>query len=258
MSVAHYVEHGTGPLLLCLHGIGSSAASFEPQWSELADGHRVAAWDAPGYGSSPDPDQAPGMAGYVDAAAELIKELGGPAHLLGVSWGGVIAVQVALSYPELLHSMVLVGASRGSGRSAATAERMRQQARQLAEVGPEAFARQRAPALLSESADRELVERVVETMATAIRLPGYDYATSAMAATDLCGRLGDVTVPTLVLYGAEDTVTGPQESLAIAEGIPDAISVSIAGAGHLANQEKPDSVNAWIASYLQIIERLNS
>ncbi|MPY99410.1 MAG: alpha/beta fold hydrolase [Actinophytocola sp.] len=256
MSAVHYAERGAGSLLLCLHGIGSSSASFAPQLDELSDAHRVVAWDAPGYGNSPDPGEPPGMPGYAEVAAELIKELGEPVHLLGVSWGGVIAIQVALSYPELTRSLLLVGASRGSGRSPEAAERMSEQADLLAELGPEQFAQQRAPALLSANAERALVERVAETMATAVRLPGYRYAIDAMAATDHSARLDEVTVPTLVLCGAEDTVTGAPEAQALAEGIRDAVSVSIAGAGHLANQEQPESVNAWIAAYLQIIERL--
>lgn len=254
----HRVERGQGQPLLCLHGIGSSSAAFAPQLAGLADEHRVVAWDAPGYGSSADPDGPPGMSGYADAVAELVKELGEPVHLLGVSWGGVIAIQVALSYPELLRSLLLVGASRGAGRSAEAAERLRRQAELLAQSGPEEFARQRAPALLSAHADPALVERVVETMAAAVRMPGYGYSTEAMAETDHSDRLAQVSVPTLVLCGAEDTVTGPAESQALTDGIPDAVSVSVAGAGHLANQEKPESVNAWITSFLPIIERLHS
>lgn len=255
-SNVHWVEQGHGVPLLCLHGIGSSSASFIPQLDELTDGHRVLAWDAPGYGRSADPSGPPGMSGYADTVAEVVKALGEPAHLLGVSWGGVIALQVALNYPELLRSLVLVGASRGAGRSAEAAERIRGQAALLAEVGPEEFARQRAPGLLSPDADPALIEQVAATMAAALRLPGYEYATTAMAETDHSDRLSDVSVPTLVLCGAHDSVTGPPESQAIADGIPDAVSVSIAGAGHLANQEKPVSVNAWVNSYLQIIERL--
>lgn len=255
-SSVHRVEQGKGVPLLCLHGIGSSSTSFAFQLDELARSHRVVAWDAPGYGRSADPGGPPGMLGYAETVAEVIKELGGPVHLLGVSWGGVIALQLALTSPELLRGMLLLGASRGAGRSAEAAERMRRQAELLAESGPEEFARQRAPVLLSPNADHALVERVVETMAAATRMPGYEYATASMAATDHSDRLSEVSVPTLVLCGAHDSVTGPAESQALADGIPNAVYVSIAGAGHLANQEKPESVNAWITSYLQIIERL--
>jgi pimeloyl-ACP methyl ester carboxylesterase len=254
MADVHYTEQGSGPTLLCLHGIGSSSRSFTPQLDALADAHRVVAWDAPGYGKSPDPQQAPD---YVAAVTGLIDELGaGKVHLLGVSWGGVLACQVALERPDLLHSLILLDASRGSGRSAAAAQAMRARAAELAERGPEAFARERGPRLVSPAAGADLVEQVTATMATAVRMPGYGYAAHAMAATDLTDRLAQITTPTLVLCGDEDTVTGPEESWALATGISDAVYVSVRGAGHQANLERPEAVNAWIASYIQIIERL--
>ncbi len=53
----HLEENGdAGPLVLCLHGIGSSSAAFAPQTGALAAGHRMVAWDAPGYAKSADPD----------------------------------------------------------------------------------------------------------------------------------------------------------------------------------------------------------
>lgn len=256
MSELHVVEQGTGPALVCLHGIGSSGRSFAPQLDGLSAAHRVLAWDAPGYGKSPDPSEPPGMSGYATAAAELIRGLGVRVHLLGVSWGGVIACHVALQCPQLLRSLILVGASRGSGREPGKAAAMRKRGAQLAERDPEEFARERAPRLLSPPADPELVEEVTRTMAEAIRLPGYEFAARSMADTDLTPRLGEITTPTLVLAGDMDTVTGPAEGQALADGIRDAVYVSVRGAGHLANQQRPDTVNAWTASFIQIVERL--
>ncbi|MGH3220602.1 MAG: alpha/beta fold hydrolase [Streptosporangiaceae bacterium] len=252
----NYLEAGDGPLLLCLHGIGSSSRSFATQLDELSAGHRVAAWDAPGYAKSPDPAGPPGLSGYARAVAELIGELGDRAHLLGVSWGGVIACQVALDHPSLLRSLILVGSSRGSGRDPETAAAMRQRGGALARQGAADLARERTPRLLSPGADRAVVEQATQIMAEAIRLPGYEYAAQAMADTDLSGRLDEIATPTLVLCGGEDTVTGPQESQALANGIRDAVYVSVRGAGHLANQQRPDAVNAWVASFIQIVERL--
>lgn len=256
MSELYFAEQGSGPLLLCLHGIGSSSESFTAQLGELSEAHRVVAWDAPGYGKSPDPDAPPGLAGYAQAVAELIGVLGDRAHLLGVSWGGVIACQVALERPDLLRSLILVGASRGSGRNPDAAAAMRQRGERLAAQGIEAFAHERAVSLLTPDADPALVEQAAETMAHAIRLPGYEYAAQAMAETDLSGRLGEIGTPTLVLCGDEDTVTGPPESSALAADIRDAVYVSVRGAGHLANQQRPEAVNAWVASFIQIVERL--
>src|SRR5436190_2165566 len=116
MSDIHVVEAGTGPPVLCLHGIGASSVAFTPQFDELAADLRLIAWDAPGYANSADPDGAPGLDGYADAAAQVAKERAdGPVHVLGVSWGGVIAVRLANRHPALVRSLILADSTRGSG-----------------------------------------------------------------------------------------------------------------------------------------------
>lgn len=255
----HLAEAGSGPELLCLHGIGSSSESFRPQLDGLSGIARVVAWDAPGYGKSADPESTVDMDGFADAAAQVIRERGtGPVHVLGVSWGGVIAQTLALRDPELVKSLILADSSRGSGRTAEGAEGMRARVADLTQIGAEEFARKRAPRLLSDQAPPDLVEQVVATMAAAVRLPGYRYAVEAMAATDTSRRLREIQIPTLVLCGDRDQVTGIAESQALAGGIPDAVFVTVSGAGHLANQERSESFNAWVSAYVHIIERLYS
>jgi 3-oxoadipate enol-lactonase len=256
-SDIHVVEAGAGPAVLCLHGIGSSSVAFTPQFDELAADLRLIAWDAPGYANSADPDAAPGLDGYADAAAKLAQERAdGPVHVLGVSWGGVIAIRLANRHPELVRSLILADSSRGSGQSPEQAAAMRARGAELAELGPTAFAERRGARLVTDRAPAELVARVTAGMANAIRMPGYGYAAESMAETDLSAELCDVRAPTLVLCGAEDRVTGVDESQALAGGIPDAVFVTLRAAGHLANQESPEAFNAWVSSYIHIIERL--
>lgn len=252
MKDVHTVERGNGPAVLMLHGIGGSSASFSAQLDELAEDHHVVAWDAPGYAASADPDEAPGMAGYAETVADVVDEIGEAVHLVGASWGGVIALELALRRPEMVRSLMLVSASVGSGRDADAAERVRQRAASLEQQGPEAYARERARQLLSPQASPEQVEQVAAQMAAAIRLPGYDYAAQSMAATDHSPRLCEVATPTLVLCGTEDTVTGPEESKALANGIPEAVYVSLEGAGHLLAQERPASISTWISCFTHI------
>lgn len=244
------------PVLLCLHGIGSSSRAFTDQMADLAGEHRLVAWDAPGYGHSADPEDPLDLDGYVERILRLADRLGGRVHLLGVSFGGVLALATALADPSRVASAILVGASRGSGRSASSAAAVLDRVDQLARMGPAAFAEQRAPSLLSPDAPAALVRRVADTMADAVRLPGYRWAAQTMATTDLTARLADVDVPTMVLYGEDDHVTGRPEGEALGHAIPGAVSVSIVHAGHLANQEQPAAVNAWIAAFVQIVERL--
>jgi len=249
---AHAVAQGSGPVVLLLHGIGGSSASFARQIDALADDHHVVAWDAPGYAASADPEAAPGMHGYAESVAELVDDIGEAVHLVGASWGGVIALQLALDRPEMLRSLVLVSASPGSGRDAAAAERVQERVRVLERQGVEAFARARAPQLLAPGASVAQLDEVAAQMTVAIRLPGYAYAAQSMASTDHSARLPEISAPTLVLCGTADTVTGPPESKGLANAIPEAVYVSVEGAGHLLSQERPSSVTSWITCFTHI------
>ncbi|WP_353941516.1 alpha/beta fold hydrolase [Streptomyces sp. HUAS MG91] len=253
MSVHLETAGEQGPLLLCLHGIGSSSAAFAPQLAGLSAHVRVVAWDAPGYGRSADPDGPLDLDGFADAAAEVVRAHGGSAHVLGVSWGGVIALRLATRHPDLVDSLIVADSSAGSGTDEAKAAAMRARTAELAEAGPRAFAERRGPRLVSDLAPAALVERVVDTMAGAIRLPGYGYAAEAMAGADLRPELSAVTAPALVVCGDRDTVTGVEASQVLAGGLHKTAYVIVKDAGHLANQEQPERFNAWVLSHLHIV-----
>ncbi|MGW8377987.1 alpha/beta hydrolase [Streptomyces sp. ODS28] len=256
----HLERAGTeGPLLLCLHGIGSSADAFAPQMAALSPYARVLAWDAPGYARSADPVGPLDLDAYADTAAALIRAHGGTdgtAHVLGVSWGGVIALRLAARHPALVESLVVADSSPGSGVTEAKAAAMRERAGELRESGAEAFAARRAPRLLSPDAPEALVRKVTDTMAASVRLPGYAYAAESMASADLRSELPSLGVPVLVLCGEEDRVTGTEAGQAIAGAVHRSAYVIVHGAGHLANQERPASFNAWVLSHLRIAARI--
>jgi 3-oxoadipate enol-lactonase len=249
---------GAGPAVLLLHGIGGSSESFAEQQGRL-DGFTTIAWDAPGYGASADPADA--RAGgepadwYARAAVDLLHGLGHErAHVVGVSWGGVIATRMALRHPETLLSLTLADSSRGSGRTADGQTAMLRRIDDLAASGPAQFAARRGPNLLAPGAPAALAERVVSTMAR-VRLPGYRGAAEMMAATDHSADLGKVAVPTLVLVGEHDRVTGVPESEALAAGIPGARFTVLPGGGHAVNQENPAAFNAVLRRFLSQVER---
>jgi pimeloyl-ACP methyl ester carboxylesterase len=241
-----------GPVVLLLHGIGGAAESFRPQLDALCADYRVLAWDAPGYGGSSDPDAAPGTAGFASAAAEVLADADA-AHVVGVSWGGVIATRLAVECPELVRSLVLAGSTRGSGVTPAGADAMRSRPAELARLGAAEFARRRAPRLPGADADAHVRARIERIMA-GVRLPGYRYAAEAMAETDHTPLLGRVSAPTLVLVGDQDQVTGPAESRRLADGIPGARLEIIESAGHAANQERPGAFNAAIAGFFAAVD----
>lgn len=249
---------GDGVPVLLLHGIGGSSASFAAQLSgPLGERFRLLAWDAPGYGDSPDPAGVPAGSDpldvLADAALAVVERSGAPAHVVGVSWGGVIATRMALRRPDLLRGLVLADSTRGSGRTPEGRAGMLRRVEELATLGARAFAALRAPRLVAPQASAPVRERVQAIMA-GCRDPGYALAAASMAATDHSGALGGVCVPTLVVVGEHDAVTGVPESRALAAAIPGARFALVPGAGHAANQERPPEFDRVVGGFLSEVD----
>ncbi|WP_439030528.1 alpha/beta fold hydrolase [Gordonia terrae] len=232
-----------------LHGIGGAASSCAPLAARLAAAG-LNCWcpDAPGYGRSHDP-----RAGVdpVDEIADVVRALSPdrPVVLLGTSWGGVIAMALAIRHPGLVSALVVADSTRGSGTSAHRAAAMRSRVTGLADRGPAAVAAERAGALTAPGADPSITAEVQRTM-SAVRLPGFGVAAEFMAATDLGADLASITAPTLVVVGEHDTITGVDESRLLAERIPGAVLRIVPDAGHVAIQERPGTVADHVMDFL--------
>lgn len=242
-------DDGEGGAVLLLHGIGGSARSCGALGTVLAEqGRRALAWDAPGYGESADPVGRADM-DYPARVLQVLDDLAlGQVDLFGTSWGGVIATQVAVRYPTRVRSLALADSTRGSGTSPERAAAMRARVADLAELGAERFAATRAPRLVSPGCNPVVADGVRTEMAR-VRLPGYRGAAEFMAATDTTDLLPGITVPTLVLVGEHDRVTGVPESQLLAGAIPEARFTLVPGAGHAALTERPAEVAAAMLDF---------
>lgn len=128
------------------------------------------------------------------------------------------------------------------------AQGMRARIGELRELGGPAFAAARAGRLVSTACDAGIA-RAVESDMARVRLPGYAAAAEFMARTDTGPSLAAVAAPTLVLVGADDIVTGVDESRLLADAIPGARFGLILDAGHAAVQEKPVETAAHILRF---------
>src|SRR5262245_39045265 len=96
-----YRQAGQGPALVLLHGSLTHSGCWRHQLLQLSDQFRVIAWDAPGAGSSSDPPETFTTADYVRCLAAFLAVVGiDRAHVLGLSWGGILAQEFYRLYPE--------------------------------------------------------------------------------------------------------------------------------------------------------------
>jgi pimeloyl-ACP methyl ester carboxylesterase len=248
-----YAVAGDGPALLLLHAFPLALFMWDAQAAALAATHRVIRFDARGFGGS-DPGRGPlTMERIADDAAALLEHLGIPKAVVGgCSMGGYAALAFVRRHPQRLLGLVLQDTRAGADSEEGKSGRTALAAKVLAEgasVAVSAF----LPKLLGETSHREqqplvaaLRERILGTSPQAIAAALHGLAARA----DSGPTLSQVRVPTLVLVGAEDVLTPPAESQAMAAAIPGARLEIVPRAGHLANLERPEAVNAAFASFL--------
>ena len=245
---------GQGPPLVLLHGMLSDGREWRRQFDELSNEFTVVAWDAPGCGRSSDPPETFRMAEYADCLAAFIEALRlGRPHVVGLSFGGALALELYRRHPEIPETLVLVSAYAGWAGSLPAevgAQRLQHMLRQ-AELRPEQIGRWTIPGLFPESAPEDAVNDRIAIMSEFHR-PGGLAVVRALAEADLRDVLPRIAARTLLLYGAEDG-----RALSVSEGlhsgIPGSKLVVIPGAGHQPNMEAPERFNAEVLSFLRSV-----
>ncbi len=107
----YYETTGEGSPILFIHGLGSSARDWEMQIPFFSKHYRAITFDLRGHGQSQKPPGPYSMPLFAKDTAELIRLLGAaPVHVVGISLGGMIALQLAVDHPELIKSLVIVNA----------------------------------------------------------------------------------------------------------------------------------------------------
>ena len=242
-----YEEAGSGEAMpiVFLHGVGSDKSVWRPQLDHFAATRRTLAFDYPGYGDS---DPAPDGTTRDDYAAAILyamTKLGiAKAHICGLSLGGVVAIAMHHGAPERCASLILADTFAVHPDGQAIYDRSLAGSQDLP-----AMAEARVDVLLAEPADPAIREEVVATMSR-IDPAAYRIGAEAVWLADQRERAAAIRVPTLVLVGDQDKVTPPPLSDELAALIPDAKLQVIAGAGHLANIEKPGDFNRAVEDFI--------
>ena len=247
-----YRSAGSGPQLVLLHGAWADSRVWRLQLEGLADEFTVIAWDAPGCGASSDPPPDFGIADYADAVAGFIGALGlDRPHILGLSFGGGLAIEVARRHPGLPRSLVLASAYAGWAGSLAPNVVNGRLGRALAEADrpPEQWVAGYVPGFFAGPVSPELVAELTGIMLD-VRASGIKPMAKAFAAADLRDALADLVVPTLLLYGALDERSPLEIAHDLHSRIPQAELVVLPGVGHVSNIEDPAAFNKAVRRFL--------
>ncbi len=248
-----YERAGTGPALLLLHGGASDHREWRRQLDALSDEFTVVAWDAPGCGQSSDPPESFRLPGYADCLAGFIAALGlERPHVLGLSFGGGLALELYRRYPTLPRSLTLASAYAGWAGSLpaeVVEERLRQVLRE-ADLPAEQWAPEWIPGLLSAHAPAGATEELIAIMSDA-HPAGMRVMARSFAEADLRDVLEHIAVPTLVLYGDADQRVPLSAAEDLHTRIPGSQLVVMLGVGHQGNMDAPDLFNHEVRTFLR-------
>ena len=246
-----YREAGSGPALVLLHGFLCDSRCWSHQVANLKDRFRVVAWDAPGAGSSADPPDTFSTASYSDALAGFLDAIGiDRAHIVGLSWGGILAQEFYRLYRERVRSLVLADTYagwRGSLPEAAWKERLATCLRD-AEGPSEVVVAKFVPGVFTDAAPQHLRDEF-SAIVSDFHPAGFRLMSLSSAEVDTRDLLLRVDLPTLLLWGDDDR----RSPLHIAEQFRAAIRgaelVIIPKAGHLSNMEQPEVFDGHVRRF---------
>jgi 3-oxoadipate enol-lactonase len=249
-------RHGAGPPVLLIHGLGYARWGWEPVLPALAQRFDVLLFDNRGIGDSDAPTGAYSAAAMAGDARQVLDEAGvGRAHVVGTSLGGMVAQELALSYPDRVDHLVLACTTPG-GPSAypmpeATVRLMAEAVGLEPEVALRRFVENAlAPATVAERP--ELVEQIMgHRLRTAQPAAAWAAQAAAGATFDAYDRLGGLRGRVLVQHGSEDVVVDPRNGELLVDLLPDARLERFPRCGHLFFWEEPERFVSSVASFLE-------
>lgn len=268
----HYKQKGEGdPVLVLLHGFGASTFSWREVMTPLAEKGTVIAFDRPAFGLTERPlrdtEAWPGYNPYSYAAQPrltvgLMDALNvESAILVGNSAGGTVAMLTALAYPERVEALILVDAAVYVGGGTPALIRPLLNTPQMRHLGPLIARRIRDWGVeFGRSAWHDpdkIPPEFWEGYQRPLMAENWDRAlwelTSSSRRPDLPARLEELTLPTLVITGDDDRIVPTEESVRLAQEMPNADLVVLSECGHVPQEECPEP---WLDAVDEFVNRL--
>ena len=241
MSLHHRLEGPDGASVLVLSGsLGTTLELWDANVAALTRRHRVLRYDHRGHGRSEIPPGPYTVADLSNDVVELLDRLElDRVSFCGLSLGGAVGMWLGSRFPDRIERLTLCSASPRFGEPDGWRERAATvRARGTGAIADTVVRRWFTPPFQEERP--EVVARFRDMLASAPR-DGYAACCDALAAWDFRGELGSIGVPTLVVAGADDPVSPPEQAELIAEQVPRATLVVLPSAAHLPNVEQPEA-----------------
>jgi pimeloyl-ACP methyl ester carboxylesterase len=258
-----YVErHGTGHPLVLLHAGIADCRQWDEQVEVFAQSYTVIRYDHRGWGRS---DAPAGPVAFHEDLYGLLRALHVErAHVLGVSMGGTMAIDFALSHPEMVSSLTLVGAwlSGFAPPTSAAEQAIWAAIEEAANSGQLDRANELECDLKLAGIYRsaEMVDPLVRERLLRMHRPAFDRLAEREAMRPwlkpeppAVERLREITAPSLVVYGDLDVPAVPLIAARLGMEIRDARTVVMRGTAHVPNMEQPAEFNRIVLGFLQSI-----
>jgi pimeloyl-ACP methyl ester carboxylesterase len=260
-SQVNYIEMGTGPALVFVHGLAGCWQNWLENIPHFARSHRVIAIDLPGFGESDLPQESISIPGYGRFVDAFLGEIGVErAAIVGNSMGGFISAEVALAHPSRVDRLVLV--------SAAGVMTVRQWQLLLATRLARAFhlgstrVQRRRQSIVRRRRMRRLIlngvvqhpellqPELVYEIASGAGKPGFMDAFNSILDYDFTDRLSEIQHPTLIVWGRDDRIVPVGGAYRYEQLIGDSRRVILEDTGHVPMIERPALFNRLLEDFL--------
>jgi len=246
-----YVREGKkdGVPLVFINSLGTDLRIWDGVVTHLAGDHPIIRYDKRGHGLSDCPSPPYAIRDHAQDLAGLLDFLDVPlAHIIGISVGGMIALDFAATWPDRVQSLVLCDTRAVIGTAEMWNARIDSlRSHGMASVAEAVLARWFVPEFAQDSLPRY---RGYHNMLTRTPVDGYVGTCEAIRDADLRAAARNIRVPTLVLCGAKDVATPPDLGRSLADLIPGASYREIPDAAHLPCIEQPEAMAAHIMRFL--------
>ncbi|MEM7612387.1 MAG: alpha/beta hydrolase [Pseudomonadota bacterium] len=262
----HYRLEGNpdGPLLVLLHGTAASLHTWDGWVDTLGDDFRLLRLDLPAFGlTGAHPKHDYSIAAYVEVLEQLVSTLGlGEFALAGNSLGGNIAWRYALDYPQRIRALVLLNASGLPSETPSAPSLVFRLAntpvlnRLLVYMAPRSIYEKSLLEVYAD--DSKVTEALIERYRDLSLFEGNREAFVAriqLERIDKSGRLGEISAPTLILWGALDAWIPATHAQRFNDAIADSHVIVYPDLGHLPMEEAPSRSASDVAAFLAAADR---